>query len=251
MKELSVIIVAYNEEDRIKRCLESIKWANEIIVVDGFSNDGTVDICKQYTEKIYQRKWDGFISQKNYALSLATKEWVLSLDADEELSELLMDEIKGVLENNDVDCDAYSMPRKTYYLGRWILHSGWYPDRKVRLIKKGAGVWGAVEPHDALIVKGRVCSLKHDILHWSFRNIAHHIQKLNYFTDSAALEIIKTNKRVNITDIIFHPIGMFIKMFLLKKGFLDGIQGFIAAAVSSFHVMMKYAKVWERTGGKK
>ncbi|MGB9735569.1 MAG: glycosyltransferase family 2 protein [bacterium] len=246
MSELSVVVVTQNEEDRIRQCLESVKWAHEIIIVDAFSKDKTLDICRLYTDKIYSREWDGFITQKNYAMSLATKDWVLSLDADEALSEQLIDEIKSVLGSGKQDCVAYSMPRKTYYLGRWILHSGWYPDRKIRLVKNGFGKWGGLEPHDTLVVNGRVCRLNGDILHYSFRNISHHIRKLDYFTDVASEELIKSGKHIGIKELIFHPVGMFFKMFILKRGFLDGIQGFIAASISAFHVFIKYAKAWER-----
>lgn len=246
MSELSIVIVTQNEEDRIRKCLESVKWAHEIIVVDALSRDKTIEICKHYTDKIYTRKWDGFISQKNYALSLATKDWILSLDADEVLSESLKEEIKSVLFQQPKGCNAYSMPRKTYYLGKWMLHSGWYPDRKVRLVRKGFGVWGGTEPHDRLIVDGNVCELNGDILHYSFRNISHHLKKLDYFTDVASAELIKNGKHIGIKEMLFHPAGMFFRMFFLKRGFMDGIQGFIAANISAFHVFMKYAKTWEK-----
>jgi glycosyltransferase involved in cell wall biosynthesis len=245
MSGLSVVIVTQNEQDRIKQCLESVAWADEIIIVDAFSTDKTVEICRSYTDKIYSRQWDGFIPQKNYALSLATKEWILSLDADEQLSDRLTTEVKDAIINQRGTCDAYSMPRKTYYLGRWMLHSGWYPDRKVRLVRKGFASWGGLEPHDALKVNGKVCELNGNILHYSFRNLSHHIRKLDYFTDAASLELIKSGRRAGVLDMIMHPAGMFFKMFILKKGFMDGVQGFIAAGVSAFHVFMKYAKAWE------
>ncbi len=251
MSGLSVVIVTQNEEDRIKKCLDSVAWATEIIIVDAFSTDKTVEICKSYTDKIYSRHWDGFITQKNYALTLATKDWALSLDADEQLSEQLISEIKSVIDRKDNTCSAYSMPRKTYYLGRWMLHSGWYPDRKVRLVRKGFAIWGGFEPHDFLEVHGKVRELNGDILHYSFRNLSHHIRKLDYFTDAASLELIKSGRRSGVLDMIIHPAGMFFKMFILKKGFMDGIQGFIAASVSAFHVFMKYAKAWEIRKGSK
>lgn len=249
MSGLSVVIVTQNEQDRIRQCLESVAWADEIIIVDAFSTDRTIELCRPYTDKIYSRRWDGFIPQKNYALSLATKEWLLSLDADEQLSGQVQTEIKDVLKGQDPDCAAYSMPRKTWYLGRWMLHSGWYPDRKVRLIRKGTALWGGIEPHDVLQAKGRVCALKGDILHYSFRNLSHHIKKLDYFTDAASMELIKSGRRAGIQGMVMHPAGMFFKMFVLKKGFLDGMQGFIAAGVSAFHVFMKYAKAWEAGKG--
>ncbi len=246
MPGLSVVIVTQNEQDRIKQCLESVAWADEIIIVDAFSTDKTVEICRSFTDKIYSRQWDGFIPQKNHALSLATKEWVLSLDADEQLSEQLMTGIKGVISDQSRDCVAYSMPRKTYYLGRWMLHSGWYPDRKIRLVRNGSAAWGGLEPHDNLKVHGKICDLDGDILHYSFRNLSHHIRKLDYFTDAASSELVKSGRHAGMKDMVMHPAGMFLKMFILKKGFMDGIQGFVAASVSAFHVFMKYAKAWER-----
>ncbi|MCL4558509.1 MAG: glycosyltransferase family 2 protein [Deltaproteobacteria bacterium] len=246
MPGLSVVIVTHNEEDRIRGCLDSVAWADEIIVVDAFSTDRTAEYCRPYTDRIYTRVWDGFIPQKNYALKLATKEWVLSLDADERLSDRLIPQIKAAIGTADRGCAAYSMPRKTYYLGRWMEHSGWYPDRKTRLIRNGAGVWTGQEPHDTLEVDGRVCRLDGDILHYSFRDLSHHIQKLDYFTDLASSELIKSGRHAGPVDMMIHSSGMFVKMFFVKKGFLDGVQGFIAACVSAFHVFIKYAKAWEK-----
>ncbi len=251
MAELSVVVITKNEQDRIRRCLESVKWADEIIIVDALSTDRTVEICRSYTNRIFKREWDGFISQKNYALSLAGKDWILSIDADEQLSDMLIPEIKAVLNLQSHNCVAYSMPRRTYYLGRWMMHSGWYPDKKVRLIKKGTGKWGGTEPHDTLEVNGNICSLNSDILHYSFRDLSHHIKKLNYFTDSAAIELIAAKRHIRISDMLIHSSGMFVKMFLIKRGYKDGIQGFIAACVSAFHVFVKYAKAWERQQDKK
>ncbi len=246
MQGLSVVIVTYNEEDRIRRCLDSVAWADEIVVVDAFSSDRTAEYCRPYTDRIYTRKWDGFIPQKNYALKLATKDWVLSLDADEQLSDRLIPQIREVVAAAAGDCVAYSMPRKTYYLGRWMEHSGWYPDRKTRLIRNGAGRWTGREPHDVLEVDGIICRLDGDILHYSFRNIAHHIRKLDYFTDLASSELVKSGKHAGPAAMLSHSFGMFLKMFVIKKGFLDGLQGLIAACVSAFHVFIKYAKAWEK-----
>ncbi len=246
MAGLSVVIVTQNEQDRIGQCLASVAWADEIVVVDAFSTDKTVELCRAYTDRIYSRHWDGFIPQKNYALSLATRDWVLSLDADEQLSGQLQTEIRNTVVSGNSDCTAYSMPRKTYYLGRWMLHSGWYPDRKVRLIRKGSAAWGGLEPHDELQVNGKVCSLHGDILHSSFRNLSHHLRKLDYFTDAAAGELVKSGRTVSVRDMLLHPAGMFLKMFVLKRGYLDGMQGFVAASISAFHVFMKYAKTWEK-----
>ncbi len=246
MAGLSVVIVTQNEQDRIGPCLASVAWADEIIVVDAFSTDKTVELCRAYTDRIFSRHWDGFIPQKNYGLSLATKDWILSLDADEQVSEHLQAEIRNAIASGNPDCAAYSMPRKTWYLGRWMLHSGWYPDRKVRLVRNGTGTWGGLEPHDSLRVNGKVCALHGDILHYSFRSLSHHLRKLDYFTDAAAGELIRTGRTAAWSDMLLHPAGMFVKMYIMKRGFLDGVQGFVAAGVSAFHVFMKYAKAWER-----
>jgi glycosyltransferase involved in cell wall biosynthesis len=247
MEKLSVTIISYNEEKNIRDCLESVQWADEIVVIDSFSIDKTIDICREYTDRVYQNKWPGFVEQKNFALTKASHNWILSIDADERVSDELGEEIKGLL-SNSLKYDGYYIPRKTFYVNKWILHCGWYPDYKIRLFKKDKGRWegtGGTAIHESVKVNGRVGYLKGDILHHSFPTISSHLKTINSFTSISATENFKKGERTGILSILFRPIFNFFKMYILKLGFLDGIPGLIVSVLSSYHVFIKYTKMWE------
>lgn len=241
---LSACIITYNEEDKIKECLESIKWVTEVVVVDSFSQDRTVEICKEYGAKVFQTPWRGFVEQKNYALKKASFPWVLCLDADERVSPELREEIIKLLQE-EKPADGYYIPRLSFYLGRWIKHGGWYPDYKLRLFKKEKGRWTGMDPHDRVILKGKTERLKGNLLHFPYQNLTHHLKKINSYTTIMAEGLKKQGKKVRGGDIFFRPLFKFIKGYFLKKGFLDGVPGFIIALTGSFYVGMKYAKLWE------
>lgn len=241
--KISVTIITYNEEENICDCLESVKWADEIIVVDAESTDRTVEFCQKYTDKVFSHPWSGHVKQKNLALSRACGDWVLSLDADERVSPELARQIKAVVPASDYN--GYSFPRKTYYLGRWINHSGWYPDYKLRLIRRGKGEWKGIDPHDRLEVTGKTGYLKGDLWHYSYKDISHHLKKINSYTSIMAMEFKKRGRKFNYLDIFLRPPFKFIKMYLIEKGFLDGLAGFIIAVLGSYYVFLKYAKLWE------
>ena len=243
MEKLSVTIITLNEEQNIRDALESVKWADEIVVVDSGSADRTVEICKEYTDRVFYNQWPGHIAQKNLAIEKAAHQWILSIDADERVTPELAAEIKEVLKGPKAD--AYSVPRHVFYLGRWINHSGWYPDRKIRLFRSDKGRWGGIDPHDTVIVNGEVNCLKGDLIHYSFRDIAHHINTMNSFTTIASKEYVKLGKRFRFRDILFRPFFMFLKSYVLKQGFRDGLPGIIIAVTAGYHVFMKYAKLWE------
>ena len=247
MEKLSVTIITFNEEKNIKDCLDSVKWADEIVVIDSFSTDRTVEICREYTDRVYQNKWQGFVDQKKFALTKASHNWVLSIDADERISDELREEIKEVLSDN-LKHDGYYMPRKTFYINRWILHCGWYPDHKIRLFKKDKGRWEGTRGtaiHESVKVNGRVGYLKGDILHYSFPTISSHLKTINSFTSISSSENFKKGERTGILSILLRPPFNFFKMYILKLGFLDGLPGFIVSVLSSYHVLIKYAKMWE------
>jgi len=243
MQKLSVTIITLNEEQNIRDALESVKWADEIVVVDSGSTDKTVEICKEYTDKVFYNPWPGYMAQKNLAIDKASHTWILSIDADERVTPELVSEIKEVLK--ELKADAYYVPRHVFYLGRWINHSGWYPDRKIRLFRSDKGRWGGIDPHDTVIVNGEVNCLKGDLIHYSFRDIAHHINTMNSFTTIASKEYVKLGKRFRFRDILFRPFFMFLKSYVLKQGFRDGLPGIIIAVTAGYHVFMKYAKLWE------
>jgi len=241
-QKLSVAIITFNEEDRIRDALESVKWADDIVVVDSMSTDKTVDICREYTEHIYQIPWQGHVQQKQTATDSTTYDWVLSIDADERVSPELAEEIQQVLAAPS-QYAGYYMPRKTYYLGDWIQHCGWYPDYKLRLFQKQQGHWTGKNPHDKVVVQGPTTRFRHDLYHYTYRDISHHVQVLNsYSSISADLK----SGRVSGPGIFLRTALTFFKKYILKQGFRDGTRGLIVCLLASFTVTLKYAKLWER-----
>lgn len=244
---ISACIICFNEKDNIGNCLESLKWVDEIIVVDSYSTDGTMEICRKYTDKVYQNKWPGFINQKNHALSLATNDWVISLDADETVSEELKTEIQAFWDKGlPALYSGFYVPRKTIYLGRWIKYGGWYPDRKLRLFRKSLARWDGIDPHDRVELSGgQVQKLKSPFIHNNYRNLSDHLRTINTFSSTAAEALLKKGKKFSLINLIFGPPVKFIENYFFKLGFLDGLSGFIIAVNSAFYVFNKYAKMWE------
>ncbi len=243
---LSAVIVTLNEETNIGRCIDSLSGvADEIIVLDSLSTDKTREICQNKKGVIFfQRAWEGFSNSKNYANKLATKDYILSIDADEALSDELKGAIIEVKENPSAV--AYSFNRLTNYCGKWIHHCGWYPDTKTRLFKRGERTWSG-EIHESLCFPpDQVIKLKGDLLHYSFPSIGSHLRTLNSFTEIAAKELMLKNKKVNfVLHVLINPASTFIKKYILQKGFLDGYYGFIISSISSFANFIKYVKLIE------
>jgi glycosyltransferase involved in cell wall biosynthesis len=241
MSKLSVTLITYNEEKKIANALESVKWADEIIVIDSFSTDHTVEICYRYTDKVYQIPWQGYVVQKNLALDKASHEWVLNLDADEQVSPELAEEIKEILHTEGFD--GYYIPRRVFYLGAWIRHAGWYPDYKLRLFKKSLARWEGEGVHEKIILRGKVGYLKGDLYHFSYDNLSHHLQKINRFTTIAAEH--SGRRPPQGYTIVLRALFEFFKKFFLKRAFLEGTRGLIISGLSAFKVFIKYAKMWE------
>jgi glycosyltransferase involved in cell wall biosynthesis len=247
---LSVVIVAFNEEDRLPACLESVRWADEVIVVDSHSTDGTREVARRFGARVIERDWPGYVAQKNFALEQAQGEWILSLDADEAVSPELAQEIHRVLADPPAGVVAFSMPRKTWYLGRWILHGGWYPDRKVRLVRRGCARWEGDDPHDRLVPNGPTAPLRGDIYHRTYRNFGHQIQIIDRFSEVVVGRYLEKYRRFRrgwiVPLMVLHPPWKFFECYVWKGGFLDGVPGFVIAMASAFYVFAKYAKAWER-----
>ena len=241
---LSVAIITYNEESNIRDCLASVAWADEIIVVDSFSTDGTIDICSRFGVNVLQREWPGHVRQKQFAMDQATGDWVLCLDADERLSDEAAREIRAVLQS-DPSADGFIFPRQSFYLNRWISHGGWYPDAKLRLVRRGTARWGGEDPHDKLLSDGTVAVLSGKILHYVYRDISHQLKTVDSFSGISAQQWHRQDKRCSLFLLLFRPPVRFLEMYLWKKGFLDGMPGLIIAVVSSYYVFLKYAKLWE------
>lgn len=245
--KLSACIITFNEERNIRDCLESVRFADEIVVVDSGSTDRTVEIARAMGARVIVKDWPGHIEQKNFAIDQAGGEWVLSIDADERVTPELRAEIEHALAEPQ-GYEGFSMPRLSFYLGRWIRHSGWYPDRKLRLIRRGRGRWGGVNPHDHLACDGPVRALRGDLLHYSYRDIADHLKTIDFFTTIAAREKHKRGARA-LPGMIFGPPLKFLKAYVLKLGFLDGLPGLVVAVLGSYYVFLKYAKLFELKRG--
>ncbi|MCF8057770.1 MAG: glycosyltransferase family 2 protein [Bacteriovoracaceae bacterium] len=245
--KLSATIICFNEEDKIARCLESLKdIVDEIVVVDSFSTDKTPEIIKDLSKKLpikfIQNPFEGHIEQKNFALDQATHDWVISLDADEALSETLIQSIK----NTTFEKAGYCFNRLTNYNGFWVKHCGWYPDTKLRLVKKNQARWEGVNPHDILRLKtGEEGLLKGDLLHYSYDSITDHINQTNRFTTIAAKASFKNGARSSLFKIITRPILKFLKDYFLKAGFLDGRYGLIICTINALSAFLKYSKIKE------
>lgn len=241
--KISVVIIAFNEEDRLEATIKSCKeLADEIVVVDSYSTDKTAKIAESNGAKVIQNVFDNYGAQKNFAMQQAKYSWILNLDADERVSEKLKTEILGLKEKGTGDFTAYKIKRKTSYLGRWIRHSGWYPDKKIRLFKKDNSRWeGRI--HERLIVDGKVSSeLNGDILHFTYRDISDHINRLNRYSKMQAEDIVKKGKKLLYLRAIILPPITFIRFYIWKTGILDGFPGFLIALISSWSTAMKYIK---------
>jgi glycosyltransferase involved in cell wall biosynthesis len=243
--EVSAIVVCFNEEERIEACLEGLRWCDEIVVVDSFSTDRTPEICRRYTERFYQRPWAGYGDQKAHAHSLATKDWVLLVDSDERVSAALRQEILAALSGDSKGCAAYAVPRLVYYLRRWWWRGGWYPDYDIRLFRRERGTWGGSEPHEKILVDGKVRRLKNHLEHYTYRNIDDHIQRINRFTSISSGELKKTGRRWRLSDVLLRPAARFVRSYILQRGFMEGFAGFYVALSSAVYVFLKYAKLWE------
>ena len=242
--KLSVVIITFNEEVNISRCLDSIKdISDEIIVVDSYSTDKTEEICRSYAVKFIQHKFEGHIEQKNFASTQTTYQHVLSLDADEALSSELKQSIINA--KNDWKADGYSMNRLTNYCGKWIHHCGWYPDTKIRLMDKTKGKWDGDNPHDQFIMQqgSQVIHLKGDILHYSYYTLDDHYKQVEYFTSILSKSQFAKGKKAPLFMVYTSPIVKFIKFYFIHLGILDGRAGYTISSISAFATYMKYKKL--------
>lgn len=249
---ITACVITYNEEDKIRRCLQSVKWCDEIIVVDSFSTDKTVDIAREFTSRVYTHEWMGYIGQKNLTKDMASSPWILFIDADEEVSPRLRDEILREFESGASEkTDGYECPRKVFFLGKWISHGDWYPDRKLRLFRKAKGKCHGMEPHDRVVVDGRVRKLRGDLLHYTYDNIEEQVSVLNKYSSITAEGWRKEGQKFRLGRLILHGPCRFLRSYLLKLGFLDGVPGLVVATISATGVFIKYAKLWELYHGRK
>jgi glycosyltransferase involved in cell wall biosynthesis len=248
-ERLSVTIITLNEEANIRRTLESVQWADEIIVLDSGSTDRTVAICREFTEKVHHQDWLGFSGQKNAAIDRATGAWILSLDADEPVESALAEEIRTIISSSNA-CDGYRIPRKTFFLGKWIRHGGWYPDYNLRLFKRGMGRFEERAVHEAVKVTGTVGRTKHAIEHYAYPDLASYLSTINRYS-SLAVDVMAEKgispAKTSWFTIVLRQIYTFLLRYVFRLGFLDGKHGLILNLCHSWYVFAKYAKAWEHT----
>lgn len=243
MEKLSVTIITKNEEQNIERCLESIKWADEIIVVDSGSTDETINICLKYNSNIYEIEWLGFGKTKRFAVDQSTNNWILSIDADEVVTKQLKNKIIEILKNPKAD--AYKIKRKSFYLGKLINHSGWQKDYPLRLFNKLKGNFNSRPVHEGVKINGRKLKIEEYMLHYTYPTITSHLGKINNYTQLSTNILADKKRKITLFGAIFRGKVKFLKMYILQQGFLDGKEGFILALNSAYGVFLKYLKLWE------
>ncbi|WP_253696988.1 glycosyltransferase family 2 protein [Bdellovibrio bacteriovorus] len=240
---ISLVIITLNEEAHIERCIRSVPFADDVVVVDSFSTDRTVEIAERCGARVFQEKWKGFGPQKAFATAQAKNPWVLALDADEALSPELAAEIYGRF--SELNSEAgYLFPRKSYHLGRWISHGGWYPDYQLRLFNKSISQWDSADVHEKVEVKLKL-KMKKDLLHWVFDGISDQVLTNDRYSTLGAKELAAAGKKFSYLKMIFKPWGKFVETYFVKAGFLDGLPGFIIAVGASYSLFLKFAKLWE------
>ncbi|MCD4819155.1 MAG: glycosyltransferase family 2 protein [Candidatus Cloacimonetes bacterium] len=243
MNKLSITIITKNEEKNIERCLESVKWADEIIVVDSGSIDNTLKICEEHDCKIIKSKWLGFSLTKRKAVSYAKNNWILSIDADEEITTELKDKIGKILEKPKYN--AYSIKRISYYLGNKIKHCGWNRDFPLRLFDKNFGNFNDKIVHESIVVDGKKGRIYQPMLHFTYPTIESHIKKMDQYSTLGAQTLFEKNRNSTILEAILRGFFKFIKMYFIQLGFLDGANGFVLCENSAIGVYLKYLKLWK------
>ncbi|HSB13367.1 MAG TPA: glycosyltransferase family 2 protein [Bryobacteraceae bacterium] len=239
--KISATIITLNEEDNIARAIESLRCCDEVVVVDSGSQDRTMEIAAKLGARIVESPWRGYAGQKNFAAEKASYDWILSIDGDEALSEALEGEIWQIKKSGP-KFDAYTMPRMAQYLGRWILHSGWYPDRKVRLYDRRRAQWAGDFVHESVNVSGSVGHLDYNLLHFTCDSISSHLKRMERYTTLAAQDLVARGKKVTLADLLLDPPWTFLRTYVFQAGFLDGIEGLTIAYMAAFYNFVKYAK---------
>ncbi len=249
--KISASIIVRNEEENIAALCESIAWADEIVIVDSDSTDRTVEIARRYTDKIFNREFRGYKDKHEFADAQTSGDWIFWIDADERVTPELKSAIEKLRTMDQTKVpDGFRIARSTQYQGRWIKHSGWYPDYQMRLYRKAASYWDGIAPHEVAHVRGRVETLPGEFLHYTKRNLSEHHHVLDSYTTLAAEHLYKKGKRVRAIDLFVVPIAAFIRTYILKQGFRDGVQGLIIAMFTAYSVFLKFAKVWEHNNSK-
>jgi glycosyltransferase involved in cell wall biosynthesis len=244
-QKLTVLVPTFNEEGNIRACLEAVKWADEIFIVDSYSTDRTLEIAREYTDRIVQHEYVNSAAQKNWAIPQARHPWVLIVDADERVTPALRDEILQILISNS-PCAGYTIYRQNHFMGKPIRFCGWQRDRVLRLFKRDAGRYEDKEVHANIILNGSTSLLKNKLLHFTFTSFEQYMKKFDRYTAWAAGDRSKRTPRVRWHHLALRPAWRFLRQYILQLGFLDGMAGFIICTLAAYSVFLKYAKLWDR-----
>ena len=245
MPRLSVVVITSNEEDRLRETLTSVAWADEIVVVDAGSEDKTVALAREFTDHVLIHPWQGFAAQKNFGIERATGDWILSLDADEYVEPALREEITAVLQAPDAR-DGYRIARRNIMWGRWIRHGRLYPDWQLRLFRRGRGRFVERAVHESVQVDGTTGRLAAPLLHHSYRDVSDFLRRADRYSTLAAEEWTRAGRPFRATRLVTAPLGRFLSMYVVHRGFLDGWRGFLLAVLYAYYVFIRSAKIWEK-----
>lgn len=244
MPKCSVTVITLNEAANLAGALESVSWADEIVVVDSQSTDDTVRIARRFTDRVFVRPWPGYVAQKNFAAEQATHDWIFSLDADERVPPALASEVRAILEQ-DPPAAGYRLPRVAFHLGRWIRSTDWYPDYQLRLYDRRRARWTGQYVHESVTADGPVSTLRGELHHYAYRDLAQHLRTMDRYTTLAARQMFENGRRAGWFELFVHPRLAFFRNYILRGGFRDGLPGLIVSAMNAQYVGLKFAKLWE------
>jgi glycosyltransferase involved in cell wall biosynthesis len=241
---VTATIITLNESANVAAALESVAWADEIVVVDAESTDDTAAIARRYTDRAIVRPWPGYIEQKNFAAAQAAHDWIFSLDADERVTPELASEVRALVSGSP-ECAGYRVPRLSHYLGRWIRSTDWYPDYQLRLYDRRRGRWAGRYVHEGLQTDGPVGRMRADLLHYPYRDVSHHLRTMDRYTTLAVRQMYEDGRRAGARQILLHPPAAFFRNYVLRGGFRDGTAGLVVSLLNAYYVLLKYVKLWE------
>jgi len=242
--KVSVTVITRNEAADIGEALASVAWADEIVVVDSQSTDETVAIARRYTDRVVVREWPGYVDQKNYAASIASHDWILSLDADERVTPPLAAELQALKAGAPPEA-AFRIPRVTWHLGRWIRTTDWYPDYQIRLYDRRAAQWSGRYVHESVSARGAIGRLRGELQHYAYRDIADHLETIDRYTTYAARQMQEAGQRAGLLQLAGHPPLAFLRNYVARGGFRDGVPGLVISSMNAYYVFLKFAKLWE------
>ena len=241
---VTVTIITLNESRHIAAAIDSAAWADEVLVVDSGSTDDTVAVATAKGVRVMARTWPGYVDQKNYAASVASHDWIFSLDADERITPALAAEIQEVVRSDPRE-RAFRVPRVTFHLGRWIRTTDFYPDYQARLYDRRAARWQGKYVHESVTADGPAGQLQHELQHYSYRDLSDHLDRINRYSTLAARQMFEAGRRATAVDLVTHPPAAFLRNYILRGGFTDGVAGLTLSLINSYSVLLKFAKLWE------